>query len=124
MTPDILSDAVNLAAKAVKSAMPSQAPAVAVSGVRKSGTGSRPVRGLLTSIVLQSGFDEPILDRSSGTSRKSLNFLVPKAGDGAWFDVTDPQEGDLLTLEDGTKFAITTVAEVRGVYFKIGARQC
>lgn len=123
MTPDILTDAVAMAAKAVKAAIPSQAPTVAVSGVRKTAAGTRPVRGLLTAISSGSAFADPLGD-SLGSSLKTISLIVPKCGEGGWFDETDPQEGDILTIEDGRKFAVTTVTETRGVYYKIEARQC
>lgn len=124
MTPDILSDAVALAAKAVKAAIPSQATAIAVSGVRKTAAGTRPVRGLLTAIVSGSGFSDTLGEMSAGSGIHSISLIIPKSGDGGWFDTTDPQEGDILTLEDGRKFSVYSVTETRGVYYKIEARQC
>lgn len=124
MQTDLLTDAVLGAVNAVKAVMPSQAPSIAVSGVRKTATGTRPVRGLLTSCTTSSGFNDPLGELSASSGDKLITVLVPKRGEGAWFDATDPQEGDVLTLEDGDKYAVISVDETRGLYYKIGARKC
>ena len=124
MKTDMLTDAVLSAVKAVRDAIPSQAPSVAVSGVRKTATGTRPVRGLITSCTISSGFSDPLGELAASSADKLVTVLVPKRGEGAWFDATDPLEGDGLTFEDGERYAVVSVSETRGLYYKIGARRC
>ena len=124
---DALSDAVAAAVDAVKASIPSQALALAVTGSRPSAAGggsARAVRGCVTALVLSSGLAAALGALSTGTDAKSVSLLVPKSGDGAWFDATDPMPGDVLAAADGTRYSVTSVEAVRGVYYKLGARQC
>lgn len=124
---DALADAVAAAVEAVKASIPSQALSLSVTGSRpaaEAGGAARPVRGCVTALVLSSGNADPLGELSTGTGAKSVSLLVPKSGDGAWFDATDPMPGDVLGTADGARYSVTSAEAVRGVYYKIGARQC
>lgn len=125
MTIDVLSDAIDAALKAVKFALPSQAPDVAVEGVRKTADGgSRPVRGVLSSCSMSAGFEDPLGQYDIQRDAKTITLITPTSPiHGGWFDTTPPQTGDMLTIDDA-KYSVFAVSESRGVYFRIGARQC
>ena len=126
MTTDILHDAVRTALSAVKAAMPSQCPSVSVEGVRRTTSGGiRRIRGVVSSVNSGGDFASPIMsDLADASGLRTISVIIPKNADGGWFDSSDPIEGDLLTFDDGKRYAVTNVTEVRGLYYKIGARQC
>lgn len=125
MGTDALTDAVAAAMEAIGASLPSQALALAVTGSRPAdGGGARPVRGSVSACILSSGFADPLGALATGTDAKAVTLLVPKSGDGAWFDRSDPIPGDVLETAEGVRYSVVSVEAVRGVYYKVGARQC
>ena len=121
---DALAQAVDSAFDAVSASLPSQFMLLAVSGERMDGAASRPLSGVVRAILASNSFADPIGEFSTSTEARSLSFLVKRNGEGAWFDFTDPRESDVFTTEHGVSYSAVSVSDVRGLYYKITARQC
>ena len=124
MQTDAITDAVSDAISAVSAALPSQAAAIGVEGVRKTATGTRRIRGLIASAVVSSGFADPLGELSTVSETKAKTVIFPKFGTGGWFDRTPPRDGDIFTLDNREKYAVFSVQEQANAYYKIGIRQC
>ena len=93
MVNDAIANALDAAIKAVRVSLPSQAPAVAVRGERKTADGGvRIVKFTMPSVLLETtamqleGVDSPTIERQ-------LTAYITRAD---WHDDTDPQIGDWM----------------------------
>ena len=93
MTSDAIANVLDTAIKAVRVALPSQAPAIAVKGERKTADGgTRPVEFTMPSVLLEttamqtSGIDAPTIERQ-------FTAYITRED---WHEETDPQIGDWM----------------------------
>lgn len=119
---DALTDAVISARDAIAQAIPSQAPAIAIVGVREAADGTtRPLRATIRSVTLAAGGADVLGDFSAATTSQARTFLVPRS---EWPDPTPPRDTDMVTTFDGERYAVKAVQNVRDVYWKLEVRSC
>lgn len=122
---DVLTDAVEAVFKAVSSAMPSQAPLFAVSGVRTDSKGNaRKLKGTVAALVSSTAGGSPLGDFAASTNADAKSLVVRINCNDGWFDETPPQTGDVFEAVDGSKWAVDSAANVRDLYFRIEVKKC
>ena len=90
---------------------------IAVEGSR---SGRTLKTGPLPACVFDQGLDDPLSDGGISASRRRYSINVPV---GDWPDTTRPQAGDIVTLSDGSRLSVMSVAVVMGD-FAMEARTC
>lgn len=76
--------------------------------------------GPLPACVFDQGLDDPISDGGTSSTRRRYTVNVPV---GDWPETTRPQGGDIITLADGSRLSVMSVAVVMGD-FAMEARTC
>ena len=87
---------------------------VAVAGTRREGGTVRRVALTVSAAVVYTGYDEAGTDISVEIRRRTADIYIPRDatfGHGAWTEVDPPQNGDVVTMADGTRYAVRSVQE-------------
>lgn len=96
---------------------PFYADSIAVEGSR---SGRTLKTGPLPACVFDQGLDDPISDSGTSSTRRRYTINVPVS---EWPETTRPQTGDVITLSDGSRLSVMSVAVVMGD-FAMEARSC
>lgn len=95
---------------------------IAYDGTRPNNGATRPLSFPLDGVcVMDGGMDEPLLDGDTASKRRAYTVVVRRR---AWPDVTPPQIGDIITLEDGTRLSVKAMQRFVGRDYVMEARTC
>ncbi len=95
---------------------------IAYRGERPNGASPRVLSFPLERVcIMNGGIDDPFSDGSTSADRRAFTVVV-RCRD--WPDVTPPQTGDHITLEDGTRLAVKSMQRFVGRDFILETRQC
>jgi len=87
---------------------------VSLSGTRREDGAVRRVALTVSAAVVYTGFDDAGADVSVEIRRRTADIYIPRDatfGTGAWTEVDPPQVGDVVTMADGSRYAVRSVQE-------------
>ncbi len=90
---------------------------IAVEGSR---SGRTLKTGSMPACVFDQGLDDPISDGGTSSTRRRYTINVPVC---RWPETIRPRGGDIITLSDGSRLSVMSVAVVMGD-FAMEARTC
>ncbi len=76
--------------------------------------------GPLAACVFDQGLDDPVAEGDTSSTCRHYTINVPVS---EWPETTRPQKGDIITLSDGSRMSVKSVAVVMGD-FAMEARSC
>lgn len=95
---------------------------IAYSGERPTGASLRALSFPLERVcIMDGGMDEPLMDGDTASKRRAFTVVVRRRD---WPDVTPPQTGDHITLEDGTRLSVKGMQRFVGRDYIMEARSC
>ncbi len=95
---------------------------IAYDGTRPHNGATRPLSFPLERTCIMDGdMDEPLLDGDTASKRRAYTVIIRKRD---WPDVTPPQTGDHITLEDGTRLSVKGMQRFVGRDYIVEARTC
>lgn len=83
-------------------------------GTRREGGTVRRVALTISAAVVYTGYDEAGAETSVEIRRRTADIYVPRDatfGTGAWTEVDPPQNGDMVTMASGARYAVRSVQE-------------
>lgn len=95
---------------------------IAYSGTRRENGATRPLSfPIERACIMDGGMDEPLLDSDTASKRRAYTVVFRRRD---WPDVTPPQTGDYITLEDGTRLSVKGMQRFVGRDYVVEARTC
>lgn len=91
---------------------------VGVEGARQGKT----LRGQFRACVFELGLMDPLADTDSSSERRAVSINVPRCGADGWIGGR-PQVGDMVMLDDGTRFRVCRVSLPMGGDWAMEARE-